>query len=200
MAQTRAPEKQAAATARILDAARECFIELGTRRTAMTQVAERARVGVATVYRRFPTKAELIRATVLRDAMAVMAEVAIATESAGSAETTVIDGFVAFAVGVQQRPLLREVARGDADLIASIGADDGWAPILALGRTFLADLLGTLQERGELEVFDSAQVAEIFARLALSLVLVPGGVIPLDDQQAMRNFALHHLVSLLYPR
>ena len=46
---------------RILTAARELFSENGLDVT-MREVARRAEVGPATVYRRFPTKAELVEA------------------------------------------------------------------------------------------------------------------------------------------
>ncbi|MCW2982639.1 MAG: TetR/AcrR family transcriptional regulator [Conexibacter sp.] len=44
---------------RIVDAARELFAECGAT-TQMDDVARRAQVGVGTVYRHFPTKAELV--------------------------------------------------------------------------------------------------------------------------------------------
>jgi hypothetical protein len=42
-------------------------------------------------------------------------------------------------------------------------------------------------------------VAEIFARLAHSLVLTPDGLIPFSDGPAAKDFARDHLLSLLQP-
>src|SRR4051812_43734473 len=51
--------------ARILDAAREVFAEEGLE-ASVAEVAERAGVGTATIFRRFPTKDDLLAAVVLR--------------------------------------------------------------------------------------------------------------------------------------
>ena len=52
-------------TVRILVAAHDEFTEHGVRATTMNKVAERAGLGVATVYRRFPQKAVLVQETSL---------------------------------------------------------------------------------------------------------------------------------------
>ncbi len=59
--------RQIAATNRaaILDAATELFLELGYDRTSLARVAEDAGVSKATLFKQFPTKAQLFEATVL---------------------------------------------------------------------------------------------------------------------------------------
>ena len=49
----------------ILAAATDLFLELGYDRTSLARVADRARVSKATLFKQFPTKAELFEATVL---------------------------------------------------------------------------------------------------------------------------------------
>lgn len=56
------------------------------------------------------------------------------------------------------------------------------------------------QDEGALADFDADVVAEIFARLAHSLVLTPDGLIPFSDGPAARQFAHDHLLPLLRPR
>jgi AcrR family transcriptional regulator len=51
--------------AAILDAAAELFLELGYDRTSLARVAQSAGVSRATLFKQFPTKAELFEATVL---------------------------------------------------------------------------------------------------------------------------------------
>ena len=51
--------------ATILDAATGLFLELGYDRTSLARVADRAGVSKATLFKQFPTKAELFEATVL---------------------------------------------------------------------------------------------------------------------------------------
>ena len=52
------------ATERILDAATAEFARRGVRRTTMNQIANAAGLGVATVYRRFPQKDQLVRSLI----------------------------------------------------------------------------------------------------------------------------------------
>ena len=49
----------------ILEAATDLFLEFGYDRTSLTRVADRAGVSRATLFKQFPTKAELFEATVL---------------------------------------------------------------------------------------------------------------------------------------
>lgn len=58
-------EVAAANRAAILDAAADLFLESGYDRTSLARVAERAAVSRATLFKQFPTKAELFEATVL---------------------------------------------------------------------------------------------------------------------------------------
>jgi AcrR family transcriptional regulator len=62
-----ADHRQVAATNRvaILNAATDLFLELGYDRTSLARVAESAGVSKATLFKQFPTKAELFEATVL---------------------------------------------------------------------------------------------------------------------------------------
>jgi AcrR family transcriptional regulator len=67
---------------RILDAAREVFIDAGID-APLDEVARRAGVGIATLYRRFPTRDELIQAVVLD----VLARSVNEAQAAGREET-----------------------------------------------------------------------------------------------------------------
>lgn len=71
-----------ATTARILEAAYVALSKGGVRRTTMNQIADAAGVGVATVYRRFPRKVQLVQALLLHEAAKVVGVVdrAIADE------------------------------------------------------------------------------------------------------------------------
>jgi len=66
---------------RVLDAARAVFAERGTD-ASVPEIADRAGVGVATIYRSFPTKRDLVVAIVLERfrAMKEFAEAALGTD------------------------------------------------------------------------------------------------------------------------
>ncbi|CAM3604318.1 TetR/AcrR family transcriptional regulator [Smaragdicoccus niigatensis] len=187
-------------TTRILDAARDCFAETGVRKTTMNAVADRAGVGVATVYRRFPQKPQLVRMVLFREATQLVDGVDAAIVGATTVEDQLLTGFVAFTREFQQRKLLHDV--GDSDDIAdALKALPGHgSPILGLGRMYLADLIRKWQANGQLsDDFDANMVAEIYARLAHSLGMIPDGVIPLNDPAKATAFARKYLLPLLRP-
>jgi AcrR family transcriptional regulator len=186
-------------TVRILDAARVEFTKTGVRRTTMNQIAEAAKLGVATVYRRFPQKAQLVRAVILREAADVTAAVAAELERPASVEEQSAGAFTAFAHAVTDRPLLVRLLRGDFDDGNPPASGDLIEQVMSIARGHVSDWIRGLQAEGRCLDADPDVVGELQARLAVSLVLVPDGFIPMHDDAATRAFATKHLVPLLGP-
>lgn len=181
---------------RILDGALERFLAQGIRPTTMVQVADAAGLGVATVYRRYTRKQELVGAVLLREVHRFIAEVDAKTAAATTPEEQTVEGFIAFVTGIAGRPLLLAALRDDKEIGLPWLTEHG-APVLALGRSFIAGTIRRWQR--ESAVADVDLVAEIFARLAHSLVLTPEGLIPAGDDEVTRDFARTHLLPLLTP-
>jgi hypothetical protein len=122
---------------------------------------------------------------------AAMVEAATVEEQAAA-------GFTAFAHTIAERPLLIRLLRGD-------GEHDGEAvapgelvdQVMVMARDYIAGWIRDLQAEGRHLGADADIVAEIYARLALSLVLAPDGRIPMHDDAATRAFATTYLVPLL---
>lgn len=187
-------------TTRILDAAYEQLTRRGVRRTTMNQIADAAGLGVATVYRRFPQKAELVRAVILREAAVVTAAVAEAMERPIPVDQQSAEGFTSFAHAVADRPLLVRLLRGDADRDGDFVLPANLVDqLIAVARDYMADWIRQLQDQGRYRQVDADVVAEIEARLAMSLILSPDGSIPMHDDSATRAFAIKYLVPLLGP-
>ena len=194
------PTLATATAERILDAAYRVFAEGGARRTTMNQIADAAGVGVATVYRRFPRKAQLIEAVLVREAARLIADVDAAIDAADSIEEQAAASFTAFAHAVVERPFLVRLLRGDDELDGeAVHPGELVDQIMALARDFLAGWIRDLQAEGRYVGVDADIVAEIQARLALSLVLAPEGRIPMHDDAATRAFALKYLLPVLGP-
>ncbi len=187
-----------ATTARILDAAYDVFTAGGARRTTMNQIADAAGLGVATVYRRFPQKARLIEAVLVREAGRVIAEVDAARQSRETVAEQAATGFTAFAHAIVDRPFLVRLLRGEGDLDGEAVHPGELADrVMVLARDYIAGWVRELQAEGRYVSVDADVVAEIQARLALSLVLAPEGAIPMHDDAATRAFAAHYLVPIL---
>src|SRR3954447_246112 len=86
--------------ARILDAAREVFAEEGIE-ASVAEVAERAGVGTATIFRRFPTKDDLLAAVVLGrlQELAESARHAAQAKDAGRAWRQFMQTAASFSIG-----------------------------------------------------------------------------------------------------
>ncbi len=185
-------------TERILDAAYEELTRDGLRRTTMNQIADAAGLGVATVYRRFPQKARLVEAVLLREAARATAAVDAAMSQAGTVEEQAAAGFTAFAHTIAERQLLVRLLRGDVDHDGEAVAPGALVDqIMVMARDYIAGWIRELQAAGRYRDVDAEVVAEIQARLALSLVLAPEGRIPMHDDAATRAFATKYLVPLL---
>ncbi len=185
-------------TVRILEAAYHALSLGGVRRTTMNQIAEAAGLGVATVYRRFPRKVQLVRAMLLREAVKVVGVVDAAITDEETIEGQAAAGFTAFAHAVADRPLLVRLLRGDTDYDGeSVPPGELADQIMVLVRDYIAGWIRDVQAQGRHLSVDADIVAEIQARLALSLVLAPEGRIPMHDDAATRAFATSYLVPLL---
>ncbi|KAA1419292.1 TetR/AcrR family transcriptional regulator [Nocardioides humilatus] len=183
---------------RILDAALEELAEGGARRTTMNQIADAAGLGVATVYRRFPRKAQLVEAVLVREAQRVIEAVDAAIGRAQTVEEQSAAGFTTFAHAVADRPFLVRLMRGDGELDGEAVRPGELADrVMVLVRDYIAHFVRDLQAEGRYLGVDADVVAEIQARLALSLVLAPDGRIPMHDDAATREFATKYLVPLL---
>jgi len=186
------------ATVRILEAAYPVLAEGGVRRTTMNQIADAAGLGVATVYRRFPRKLELVRALLLHEAAKVVGVVDAALADETTIEGQAAAGFTAFAHAVADRRLLVRLLRGDSDYDGEAVLPGELADqIMVMVRDYIAGWIRDLQAEGRYLGVAADIVAEIQARLALSLVLAPEGRIPMHDDAATRAFATTYLVPLL---
>jgi AcrR family transcriptional regulator len=181
---------------RILDAALTAFLEFGIRRTSMGEVAKRSKLSPATLYRRFAQKSDIVRAVAIREAQRFINEVDARIDPTASGEEQVVEGFVAFTLGVRRNQLLTRLLVTEPELTLPLLTTDA-GPFLALGRDYLAAITRRLQAEGKVQAYDPEPVAELLARLALSLVLTPDGVIPVDDEQAARAFAREHITPLV---
>jgi AcrR family transcriptional regulator len=180
---------------RVLDAALASFIDFGIRRTSMGDIAKRSRLSPATLYRRFAQKSDLVQAVGLREVRRFLADVDRRIDHSASAEEQTVELFVAFADGLRRHKLLRRLLDTEPEIVLPMLTVRG-APVLDLGRDYLAEFIKRLQDEGQLPAYDPRPVAEMFARMALTLALTPETTIPLGDNEAARRFAREHITGV----
>ena len=180
----------------ILDGALAAFLDFGIKRTSMGEIAKRSGVSPATLYRRFASKNAVVTAVGLREARRFVATVDGAVDRTADPRSRVTAGFVAFVTTLAGNQLLRRLLVTEPDVVLPYVTTEA-GPLLALGRSYIASILSEFQPRNGMSDKETEQVAEIFARLALSLALTPDGAIPLDDAPAAAAFAESHLFALI---
>jgi AcrR family transcriptional regulator len=175
---------------RILDAALEQFRLLGIRRSSIDDVARRARVGRATVFRRFGSKDALVHALVLREVRAVlhMADAVVAEQR--SLEARLVEGFRVCLRAAREHPLLTGMLAAEPETILPLLTTDA-GEVIALVAAYL---VGHYPDADVPE--DPEQTAEVMTRIGLSLLLTPETSLSLEDDEQIRAFARRFLVPL----
>jgi AcrR family transcriptional regulator len=190
-----APAPTADETRRLLlDAALSAFLDFGIRRTSMGEIARRAGISPATLYRRYAQKSDVVMAVGMREAERLLAHLETRIDvTAPPLEqlTTLHDE-----VGAQLRgnALLRRLLETEPESVLpklTVDAD----PILDIGRGYLAAFLTRLQAEGHLPAYDVAPVADLLARISQSEVLTPARR-PMTPKQAAA-FVRDHLAPLI---
>jgi AcrR family transcriptional regulator len=185
---TSAPTPQDDTTRRILDAAGELFAAHGVRRCTIDEIAERSGLGRTTVYRRFPSRSQIVTAVLSRECQRFFASILLATSHLGRSEEAVVEGFLT-GLRSAESSLLSELVRSEPDVLRLLTVEA--APIIAVARDFLVSASGIDRPQDRRR---AAVVAEMLVRLAISFVADDRSVIPLHDPEQSRR-DLHDLLD-----
>jgi AcrR family transcriptional regulator len=181
---------------RVLNAALDAFLDFGIRRTTMGEIAKRSGLSPATLYRRYAGKDDIVWAVGRREARRLIAEVDARVDDGADPEDQVVAMFSAFLDGLRRNRLLHRLLTTEPEIVLPL-LTIGAGPVLQLGRSYLAGFIRRVQERLELPPADAEPVAEMVARVALSMALTPQTCIPVGDDEAARLFARQFLTGIL---
>ncbi len=188
----------------ILGAAVEQFVLTGVRRTSADDVARRAGVNRATLYRRVGTKHQIVAAAFLQETGRALARIEAAI---GAVPPPGTDGFDATAyvrrffsvtlTEVRENPLLQQLMRTDRDETLS-GLTAGAGDFIALSSGLVARRIHQLRPHvGNTRTDDIEAVANTMARITQSLLLTPDGLPMLGTARQRRTFADRVVVPLV---
>lgn len=183
---------------RILDAALEQFTEFGLRRSTMDDVAGRAGMGRATLYRRFGDKDQLIQAVIARENFRYLRIIEERLADFDSPLEALLESFVLAVYLAHTHPLLvRLLSSEPADILPFL-TNKLPRNLVIYARHYLADQIRKAQETGAVHPRRADYSAELLIRLVQSLLLSPdGGAVDPSDQDSLRDFARSHLMPLL---
>lgn len=182
------PVDEAAARARLLEAAEQCYAELGPSRTKMTHIAGRAGVHRTTIYSYFRNREEILTASYVRAAQIVLD----AAEPCWDTEKPFLDQLVdACLIGLQvarQLPVMRIfIDRNELPYTQTIAAaSEAW-------RTRLHEAFGhrlaVAAAAGEIRAdLSPATLAQWVVRICVSLTVEPGRSEDGGDEGLLRAF------------
>jgi AcrR family transcriptional regulator len=141
-----------------LDAARDCILDVGWKRTTLTDVARRAGVSRMTIYRTWPDMQTLLADLMTRE----WTSVATMVPATGSSADEIAAGVVAAVRALRSHPLFRRILDLDPELVVPYLLDRrGRSQELIL--VALADRIRTGQAAGTVRAGDP----ELLARTVL---------------------------------
>ncbi|MGV0624471.1 helix-turn-helix domain-containing protein [Mycolicibacter minnesotensis] len=192
------------ADARILHAALEQFALTGVRRTSTDDIARRAGVNRATLYRRLGAKKEIVAAAFLYEAARVLAQIdsGAGTLAEHPTDDEIDEYIVQFCtitlMTVRENRLLHQLLEidGDETLRAlTVGAGN----VVELASAFLAERIHTIRQRsgGSTDPGEIHSLSAVLARLTQSLLLTPDGPPPVRTRDEMAAFSATVLVPLI---
>ncbi|MEV4412897.1 TetR/AcrR family transcriptional regulator [Catellatospora sp. NPDC049609] len=155
----------------VLDAARDCVLAYGVRRTTVTDVARRAGVSRMTVYRRWPDVQSLVGDLMSREWHRVIVDAASAAAAAdGPLRARLVAQSVAAAGRLRAHPLLRKILEVDPEILLPYMLDRrGGGQEEMLG--FLHRTIAAGQAEGSVRPGDPARLARAVLLTAQSFVL-----------------------------
>ena len=178
----------------ILDAAVDELRAYGLRRTSVDNVARRAGLSRATVYRRFENKNVLVQAALVRESSRFFGEIVAAIGPLPTVEERLVEGFVVGLRMVRTDALLTRLLISDPEELVPYLTLRGAGVIAAASEFLVAQYEQVADRRMDR---DPRVLAEMLVRLAISFTLTPDGVVAVHDDAEVRRFAKSYLAPLL---
>jgi AcrR family transcriptional regulator len=101
----------------VLDAARDCVLAVGVRRTTLTDIARRAGVSRMTLYRRWPDVRTIVADLMTREWTGLAAEVSATAGHHGPVRRRLVEHLTEGVCRFRAHPLLRKIVDVDPDLL-----------------------------------------------------------------------------------
>jgi AcrR family transcriptional regulator len=100
-----------------MDAARECIVAVGWRRTTLTDIARRAGVSRMTIYRRWPDMQSLLGDLLVREWSDLLLGSGLTHAPSGTPRTQLVSGITAMVEALRENELLLRIIEVDPELL-----------------------------------------------------------------------------------
>lgn len=191
----------------LIDAAVEQFVLTGVRRTSADDIARRAGVNRATLYRRLGTKDQIVAQAILQETGRVLGRI---TEAIGEVPPPGTDGFdpaayvltfFSVTIGeVKDNQLLQQLMVKDRE-DTLLGLTERAGDVIALAAELAADRVRQLRAYvGNPDTSDALATGHTLARLTQSLLLTPAGPPRLDTAARRKAYVDAVIVPMVLGR
>lgn len=154
---------------RIIDATLECLAQYGTAKTTVDDIARRARVSRATVYRVFPGgREELLAAVVDTEVARLFSVLGVRLGGAGDLTEALAQGIVEASTRIRGHRALAYLVEHEPEMVLGHLAFDESDRLLATASRFVAPFLSRWMSPSE-----AGRVAEWATRIVLSYAIAP---------------------------
>jgi len=190
--------KEAESRRKILDSARELYIEFGLRKTSMDDVAKRTGIGRATLYRRYSDKDQLFQAVIFREVKRDLASIEKRIRGIENHLDGLMEAFTMAVLSIHGNSLLSRLLVTEPEQILPF-LTSNFDKIMSFSTQFLGVQIAVAQKQGHIRELHANTTAEMILRLIQSLMLSPGGLIDPADEGSVRRFAEGWIHPLLAP-
>jgi AcrR family transcriptional regulator len=181
--------------ARIMLAAVAQCEEFGLRRTTMDDVARRAGLSRATLYRHFESKDALVQAVILAEAGRFFDRLDVAVDGLEHTDDRLVEGFAFALQYVRRHALLRKLLRTEPEaLLPYLLGDSRLIPIAT------AAVAERVPGNASVDPDTARSTAELIVRLVLSLALSPDSALGIENARGARRLARRFLVPGIHLR
>jgi AcrR family transcriptional regulator len=169
--------------------------EFGLRRTTMDDVARRAGLARATLYRHFQSKDALVYSVILAEAERFFAALDTAVADFARSDERVVEGFAFALQYVRRHALLAKLLRTEPETLLPYLFGD--SRLIAIATEAVAERIPGVGDPA-VERADALAAAELIVRLVLSLALSPESRLGTEDLGGARRLARRYLVPGLH--
>jgi AcrR family transcriptional regulator len=182
----------------LLDAARECVLAVGVRRTTLAEIARTAHVSRMTVYRRFPDVRSVLAALMTREFSGLLKQASHAGDDAAHMRARLVRIAASGVTALSADPLFRTLLDVDPELVLPYIVER-----LGATQNFAEQVLRQLLEAGQQD--GSIRRAEVVTQARSILLVVQSFAFSLRpatadvDEQALLSEFRHVLDASLRP-
>ncbi|GAA2917883.1 TetR/AcrR family transcriptional regulator [Streptomyces mexicanus] len=180
----------------VLDAARDCVLAVGVRRTTLTDVARRAGVSRMTLYRRWPDVRSLVGDLMTREWIDVATRAIPERRPGTLTRARIVEGLVAGVAAFRAHPLFRKIVDVDPELLLPYVLDRRGASQEAL-LALLTDALREGHADGSVRPGHPARQARSLLLVVQSFTLSLRTMTDEDDPELSAEAFLAELRSIL---